>query len=113
MGELYDDISTARISLDGVTPFELAHELEALGPRWAAEGGALYLVLSGPMSRTGVAVAFIGTLADELGHYPRVLLEREAMTLKIQTPDVSHITVIDLVFAGRLEQWLRANGWSM
>jgi pterin-4a-carbinolamine dehydratase len=63
------------------------------------------------MSRTGVAVAFVGTLADELEHHPKVVLDRDGMTLSIRTTGARSVTVIDLVFAARVEQWLRANGW--
>jgi pterin-4a-carbinolamine dehydratase len=106
-----DDISTNQISRDGLPPDDLARELDALGPRWTVVGGGLHLAVPGPMSRTGVAVAFIGTLADELDHHPRIALDRHAMTLSIRTDGTDTVTIIDLVFAERVEQWLRGNGW--
>ena len=111
MSKLLDDISTHTLRRDGIAHEELSRELEALGPRWSIIDDALQLALPGPMSRTGVAAAFAGTLADELDHHPRIVLERHGLTLEIRTYDASSITVTDLVFAARIEQWLRANGW--
>ncbi|HWO23480.1 MAG TPA: hypothetical protein VNO30_32285 [Kofleriaceae bacterium] len=111
MGIPVDDMSTNQISSDGIPPEDLARELDALGPRWSTADGGLHLTVPGPMSLTGVAVAFIGTLADELEHYPRIVLERDAMTLSIRSDGAESVTIIDLVFAARVEQWLRGNGW--
>jgi pterin-4a-carbinolamine dehydratase len=111
MGIPVDDISTNQISRDGISADDLARELDALGPRWTIIGGGLHLAVPGPMSRTGVAVAFIGTLADELDHHPRIALDRHTMTLSIRTDGAEAVTLIDLVFAARVEQWLRGNGW--
>jgi 4a-hydroxytetrahydrobiopterin dehydratase len=106
-----DDLATHTISRDGISLKEIARELDALGPRWSVVDGELRLWLPGPMSRTGVAAAFCGTLADELDHHPRIVLEYAGMTLSIVTHDAGAITVLDLVYAARVEQWLRANGW--
>lgn len=106
-----DDVATASISRDGLSEDELARELDALGPRWTVEDGALRLEVAGTMAKTGAAAAFAGTLADELDHHPRIVLDGGAMHLSIRTPDARTVTVIDLVFAARVEQWLRHNGW--
>jgi pterin-4a-carbinolamine dehydratase len=106
-----DDISTSKVSRDGLAPAELARELDALGPRWSVIDDALSLSLPGPLTRTAPVVAFVGELAAEIDHHPRLVLDRDGMTLAIRTPDATAITVLDLVFAGRLEQWLRASGW--
>jgi pterin-4a-carbinolamine dehydratase len=111
MSKLLDDISTHTLRRDGIAQDELSRELDALGPRWSIIDDALQLALPGPMCRTGVVAAFAGTLADELDHHPRIVIERHGMTLAIRTYDASSITVTDLVFAARIEQWLRANGW--
>jgi hypothetical protein len=95
----------------GRSAFDLERELAALGERWCEAGGALHLALAGAMSETGVAAAFAGALAEELGHYPEVALERCGLTLSIRTPGARGVTVLDLVFAARVEAWLRANGW--
>lgn len=107
-----DDISTRSLQHDGISPDELARELDALGPRWSLVGGVLHLAVLGAMSRTGAAAAFIGTLADELEHHPHVALDRDGMRLSIRTQGACSVTVRDLVFAAGVEQWLRANGWS-
>lgn len=82
-----------------------------LGARWSIAGGELQLVLRGPMTKTGAVAAHAGVLADELDHHPRIVLEYAGLTLAIHTHDRNAITSLDLAFAARLEQWLRANGW--
>ncbi|MGN6108192.1 MAG: 4a-hydroxytetrahydrobiopterin dehydratase [Kofleriaceae bacterium] len=106
-----DDLATHTISRDAIAPDELARELVALGPRWSVVGGELQLVLEAPMGRTGAVAAFAGSIADELDHHPRMVLDHRGLVLTIHTHDAKAITVLDLVFAARLEQYLRANGW--
>lgn len=106
-----DALATHTISRDGVLPGELGTELAALGARWAVAGGELCLTLRGPMARTGAVAAFAGALADELDHHPRITLEYAGLSLAIHTHDAHGLTVLDVVFAARLEQWLRANAW--
>lgn len=106
-----DDLATHTISRDEMSLKEIARELDALGPRWSVVEGELQLWLPGAMSSTGVAAAFCGTLADELDHHPRIVLDHGGMTLSIFTHDAGAITVLDLVYAARVEQWLRGNGW--
>ena len=102
------DLTTARTR---VTTGEMAEELAALGPRWAIVPPDLRLTLKGPMTKTGQVAAYAGALADELDHHPAIALEYAGLTLAIHTHDKKAITVLDLVYAARLEQWLRANGW--
>lgn len=90
---------------------DLSTELAALGPRWSVDGDDLKLELKGPMTRTGAAAAHAGELADEMDHHPAITLAYAGLTLRIHTHDKHAITVIDLVYAARLEQWLRAHGW--
>lgn len=111
MTDLLDDTSTHTLRRDGISPDDLARELDALGPRWSVADGALSLALVGPMSRAGAAAAFACTLADELEHHPRIVIEPHGLVLEIRTYDAASITVDDLVFAARIEEWLRANGW--
>jgi pterin-4a-carbinolamine dehydratase len=110
MSDSLEERAERTISRDGLTPEELARELEMLGKRWKIEGRALRLELTGSMSRTGVVAAYAATLADELDHHPRIILERKAMSLTIEGSS-DQVSVLDLVFAARVEQWLRANGW--
>jgi pterin-4a-carbinolamine dehydratase len=108
MSDSLEERAERTISRDGLTPEELVRELEMLGPRWKLDGRDLRLELDGPMARTGVAAAYAATLADELDHHPRIVIERAAMTLTL-TPTGDQISVLDLVFAARVEQWLRSN----
>jgi pterin-4a-carbinolamine dehydratase len=112
MSDSLEERAERTISRDGLTTEELARELEMLGGRWSLEGKTLRLQLSGAMSRTGVAAAYAATLADEIDHHPRIVLERATMTLTITNQGES-ISVLDLVYAARIEQWLRSNGWPM
>jgi pterin-4a-carbinolamine dehydratase len=107
-------MTTLTVSHDGLTTEELAHELHLLGERWSVKRGPveeLHLRLPGMMMRTGKVAAFAGALADELDHHPRIVLEHGGLTLEVRTHDSKAITVIDLVYAARLEQWIRTNGF--
>jgi pterin-4a-carbinolamine dehydratase len=50
-------------------------------------------------------------LADELDHHPVIIIASRRLELTIRTDDQDGITVLDLIFAARLEQWLRERGW--
>jgi pterin-4a-carbinolamine dehydratase len=102
------DRTTSRIAID---PRDHAKELEALGSRWSIADNELRLSLPGPMTKTGAAAAFAGALADRLDHHPKIVLEYPGMSLSINTHDANAITVTDLVYAAKLEQWLRDNGY--
>lgn len=88
-----------------------APEVAVLGARWTIDAGELHLKLAGPMRRTGGVAAFAGALADTLDHHPKIVLEYAGLTLAIHTHDAKAITTLDLVYAARLEQWLRTNAW--
>ncbi|MCX5745223.1 MAG: 4a-hydroxytetrahydrobiopterin dehydratase [Proteobacteria bacterium] len=92
---------------------QLADELDLLGPRWTVASTEFVLHLAGPMTKTGMVAAFAGVLADELDHHPRIVLEYAGLRLHINTHEAKAITVMDLIYAARLEQWLRANGWPL
>lgn len=107
-----DSLASNTLSRTVLTPEQLQQEVSALGLRWTIEGKDLRLDLTGgPMAKAGAAAAYATTLADELEHHPRIVLEYTGMVLTIHTHDQGAITVLDLVFAARLERWLRANGW--
>jgi pterin-4a-carbinolamine dehydratase len=106
-----ETLAAVTITRRGVPPEEIAAEIAALGPRWSVRAPDLRLDLKGPMTKTGAAAAYAGALADELDHHPTIVLEYAGMTLTIHTHDKQAITVLDLVFAARLEQWLRTNGF--
>lgn len=99
-------------SHENVLPGEMGRELALLGRRWTVSGGQLRLALPGPgMTKTAAAAAYAGKLADELDHHPTIAIEYQGLHLAIYTHDANAITVLDLVYAARLEQWLRTNGW--
>jgi 4a-hydroxytetrahydrobiopterin dehydratase len=111
MGDDLKDIAQHTISRSGLTTAELKDEVETLGPRWSIDGPDLKLVLQGPMAKAGKVAAYAGELADELDHHPSIAIEYQRFELKIHTHDKNAITVLDLVYAARLEQWLRSGGW--
>ena len=107
-----DSIASNTVSKTTLTADKMAEEVAALGSRWSVDGGDLTLRLEGkPMSLCGAAMAYATSLADEMEHHPTIYMEYPATTLKIHTHDKQAITVIDFVFAARLERWLREAGW--
>ena len=107
--ESLSDQTVSRSSLD---PAELAREVKQLGRRWSLDGNDLKLELfSRSMTKLAAAIHHTATIADEMDHQPKILVEAPRMTLTIHAYDGNAITVLDLVFAARLEQWLRENGW--
>jgi pterin-4a-carbinolamine dehydratase len=112
-GKDLHSVANHTVSRETIDEKQLATELEALGKRWSVENNELKLSLPGPMTQTGAVAAFAGAMADELDHHPKIVLEYPGLTLTIQTHDKQAITVLDLVFAARLEEWLRANGFPM
>ena len=112
MPEDLDTLASHTISRSMLTPAQVQDEVTALGSRWSIAGEDLKLELRGaPMTQCGAAVAYAASLADEMEHHPSIAVEFGGTTLKIHSHDKNAITVIDLVYAGRLEQWLRAHGW--
>ncbi len=108
-----DSLAASTLSRAKLEATELSREVAALGPRWKLVGAELVCELRGaPMSRCGEAAAYAAKLADEIDHHPRIVLEYAGMTLAIQTHDAAAITVTDMVYAARLERWLRAHGWT-
>jgi len=106
-----DTLATLTISRRTLAPAELAAEVEALGQRWSIDDHELRLDLLGGMRRIGEVAAYAGTLAEELGHHPRIVLEYGTLILTLRTQDADAITVADLIYAARLEQYLRGHGW--
>jgi len=106
-----DVLARRALTRDRVGPDEMTAALGRLGARWAVADGELCLTLRGPMGRTGAVAAFAGALADQLDHHPRIVIEYAGLALALHTHDAKAITVLDLVYAARLEHWLRANAW--
>jgi len=112
MADDLDALAANTLSRSALTQEQLQKEVESLGSRWSIDGEHLKLELKGaPMAKCGAAAAHAAVLADELDHHPTIVLEYAGMTLTINTHDKKAITVLDLVYAARLERWLRAAGW--
>jgi pterin-4a-carbinolamine dehydratase len=108
-----ESIASNTLSRSALGDEQLQQEVTALGPRWAIAGRELRCELRGaPMARCGEAAAYASTLADEMEHHPRIVLEYGGMTLTVHTHDKKAITVTDLVYAARFEKWLRTHGWT-
>jgi serine/threonine-protein kinase len=104
--------SIADITISGARlgPEELAREVKTLGPRWSIDHNELVFVMQRPkMADLAQAISHIAEVADEMDHHPRVVVVPPRLELAIRTNDA--ITVLDLVFAARLEQWLRERSW--
>jgi len=96
-------VSRHRLSAD-----ELGREVQQLGKRWSLVGPALVLELHDrEMQQLASVVAMAAAIADEMDHQPRISIDPPRLLLTI--PEVG--TVHDLVFAARIEQWLREHGW--
>ncbi|HUS27409.1 MAG TPA: 4a-hydroxytetrahydrobiopterin dehydratase [Kofleriaceae bacterium] len=112
MADNLDALASNTVSRSVLSEEQLRKEVAALGARWSIDGENLKLRLEGaPMAKYGAAAAHAATLADEMDHHPTIVLEYAAMTLTIHTHDKKAITLLDLVYAARLERWLRTAGW--
>jgi 4a-hydroxytetrahydrobiopterin dehydratase len=108
-----DSLNDQTISKATLTEAQIREQIAALGSRWTIDGGDLKLELKGPvgMAKCGAAVAHATQIADEMNHHPTIHMEYPGTTLRIHTHDKKAITMIDFVYAARLEGWLRRNGW--
>jgi 4a-hydroxytetrahydrobiopterin dehydratase len=107
--EAITDQTLTRSLLD---PDQLQREVKQLGKRWKLEGTDLRLeLISRSMTKLVGIVAQAAVIADEMDHHPQIAIEYPYLRLVIRAYDANAITVLDLVFAARLEQWLRDNGW--
>ena len=109
-----DEITARTVSRAGLAPDELDREVKSLGARWSIANNELCLQLRGaPMAKCGAAVAQAAKIADEMDHHPRIVVEYAGTTLTIHTHDKQAVTMLDLVYAARVERWLRDNGWEL
>jgi serine/threonine protein kinase len=107
-----DAITDQTLSRSLLEPGQLEREVKQLGKRWTLDGNDLKLeLISRSMSKLVGIVAQVGTIADEMDHHPKVAIDYPYLRLWIRAYDANAITVLDLVFAARLEQWLRDNSW--
>src|ERR1700685_3385333 len=106
-----DHLANQTTSQAALKPEQLAAEVGVLGPHWTIADNELKLVLKGvPMAKHADVATAAAKLADELDHQPTITLEYAGLTIRINTHDANAITMLDLVWAARLEAWLRANG---
>jgi len=102
------DISDMTVSRTQLSSGELLREVKALGKRWSLEHGDLHLdVYSRQMAKLASVIGGIAAISDEMEHFPKVQLAHPRLRVTIPTA----MTVVDLVFAARVEAWLRDNGW--
>jgi pterin-4a-carbinolamine dehydratase len=91
-----------------VDAIDLTRYVRLLGERWSLADGHLGLAMRlDGMTAGGAIAAHAGRLADELAHHPEIRIAYGTLDLKIQTHDADALTMMDLVFAARLERWLR------
>jgi pterin-4a-carbinolamine dehydratase len=102
------NLSDQTVSRTQLSSGELAREVKALGKRWSLVHGDLLLdIYSRQMVKLGAVIGGIAAIADEMEHHPK--LEVAFPHLRMTLPTA--MTVVDLVFAARVEAWLRDNGW--
>jgi 4a-hydroxytetrahydrobiopterin dehydratase len=111
MAKDIDGLASNTLGRKTLDPGQIAGEMTALGPRWSLSGSEIQLALKlQPMVKAAEVVAAAAKLADEMDHHPKIVLEYAGITLTINTHDANGITMMDLVFAARLERWLRDKG---
>jgi 4a-hydroxytetrahydrobiopterin dehydratase len=115
-GDALAALATHTVSHAKLTGAELAAEVAKLGPRWSVDGTGAAAELRcqldvKPMARAAAAAAHAAQIADAMDHHPTITLAYAGLKLAINTHDAGALTTLDVVFAARLEQWLRANGY--
>jgi serine/threonine protein kinase len=101
-------VSETTVSRQRLEPGQLEREVAQLGNRWRIDGKNLVFEVHSPeLAKLAQIVTAAAKIADEMDHPPRMAIEKRA--LRITLIDVG--TVLDMVYAARLEQWLREHGW--
>jgi serine/threonine protein kinase len=102
------ELSEQTVSRTRLTPGELRREVQSLGKRWQLLGTDLVLEIhSHEMQKLASIVANAAAIADDMDHHPHISIELPRLRLTIPAAGA----VMDLVFAARLEQWLREQAW--
>ena len=87
-----------------VDRIQLVREVQHLGKRWRIDGKDLVLeVHDRAMSKLAEVATVAASIADEVDLQPQITMRMPTLRLTLSGP----ITVTDLVYAARLEQWLR------
>jgi eukaryotic-like serine/threonine-protein kinase len=102
------ELSDQTLSRHRLAPAEIAREVKQLGSRWKLDGENLILELHcREMAKLAAVIAHAAAVADEMDHHPTISLELPRLRLTIPSAG----TTTDLVFAARVEQWLREQFW--
>jgi serine/threonine-protein kinase len=102
------DISDKTISPTRLTPTHLAREVKQLGKRWTLVGDELVLDLHDrQLTRLAEVIASVASIADEMELQPRIAIEYPHLRIVLR----DGASVVELVFAARIEQWLRDHAW--
>jgi serine/threonine protein kinase len=103
-----NDISDQTVSRTQLAPAELAREVQQLGKRWTLDGTDLIVeIYHREMKKLAEAFSAAAAFADEMEQQPRLAIDFPRLRLTLPKATA----VVDLVFAARLEAWLRDNGW--
>jgi serine/threonine-protein kinase len=103
-----DKLSDQTVSRTQLPAAELAREVLQLGKRWTlADTDLVVDIYSREMKKLAQAFTAAAEIADEMDQQPRVSIEFPRLRLTIPKATA----VVDLVFAARVEAWLRDNGW--
>jgi pterin-4a-carbinolamine dehydratase len=113
MADDLDALAALAINRSSLAEDELRARVGVLGARWSIKPPDLVCALAGQtgMMKCGAAVAYATELADDMDHHPHIVMDYPGTTLAIHTHDQNAITLLDLVWAARLERWLREHGW--
>ena len=105
-------LATQPVSRTKLEAATLREQVGVLGDRWSVAGDDLKLAMKAqPMTKAAAIAERAAALADELDHHPTIVIEYAGITLTIHTHDAKAITALDLIFAARLERWLREQSW--
>jgi len=114
MRDRLPSMSDITVSRQRLAPDELDREVKMLGKRWRLHSGKeLRLELySRSMKNLVAAATHAAEISDEMELYPTISVEIPKLTLAIHAYNADSIAVIDLIYAARLEQWLRESAWA-
>ncbi|HEY5927643.1 MAG TPA: serine/threonine-protein kinase [Kofleriaceae bacterium] len=102
------EISDKTLTGSQLTGEQVKREVAQLGKRWSLVDHDLVLDLHDrEFTKLAAVVTQAALIADETELQPRIAIEYPH--LRIVLPDTE--SVVELVFAARVEQWLRDNGW--
>jgi serine/threonine-protein kinase len=97
-------VTDRTVSRHLVDRVQLFREIQQLGKRWRTDGKDLLLeVHNREMAKLAEVATVAASIADEMDHPPQMAIRIPTLRLTLSGPT----TVTDLVFAARLEQWLR------